>query len=249
MEVEAIENGSETEPQANGYKVKLEVFEGPLDLLLYLIKKEEIDIYDIPIARITQQYLDYLSLMEQFDVDIASDFLVMAATLIQIKSKMLLPPDPTISGQEEAVEDPRKELVNRLLEHKKFKAAAEMLWTKVQVEQEVFTRALLDIDKENTEIAATVYDLIAAFKTVCDRQREEQEMEIAHEVMTMEQKMEELKALFTDSLEVNISRLFALAKSRTDLIMTFLTILELVKESVVRLIQDRPFGEIIAIKR
>ena len=128
------------------YRIKLEVFEGPLDLLLYLIKRDELNIYDIPIAQITDQYLGYLDMMQLLDLDVVGDFLVMAATLMQIKSKMLLPPDPTEEEQEP--EDPRDELVRRLLEYKKFKEAAETLHEKALVRQDFFPRA---VDEEKVK--------------------------------------------------------------------------------------------------
>src|SRR5215510_185229 len=132
----ALTEAPERDDEARGdsYRVKLEIFEGPLDLLLYLIKKDVIDIYDIPIARITEQYLEYLRLMEQLDIALAGDFLVMASTLIYIKSKMLLPPEPKIEGEEDLNEDPRAELVERLLEYQKFKSAAQMLYSAGEIE-------------------------------------------------------------------------------------------------------------------
>src|SRR5258705_4688287 len=131
-------------------KVTLGDFEGPLDLLLYLIREEQVNIYDIPIARITDEYLRYLNLMQELDLTVAGDFLVMAAQLIELKSRMLLPRDPL--AEEEEVLDPRAELVNRLLEHEKFKAAAEMLWSRATVEQAVFKRAEIETDKTNPEV-------------------------------------------------------------------------------------------------
>src|SRR5688572_26124483 len=148
---------SQASENANQYKVKLEMFEGPLDLLLFLIKKEEVSIYDIPIARITEQYLEYLRAMQELDIGVAGEFLVMAATLIQIKSHMLLPRDPTIP--EDELEDPRKELMYQLLEHQKFKAAANMLHQRATIEAGTFSRADIDADKSNPEISATVYQL------------------------------------------------------------------------------------------
>src|SRR5688572_15441642 len=119
---------SQASENANQYKVKLEMFEGPLDLLLFLIRKEEVSIYDIPIARITEQYLEYMKLMVELDIGVAGEFLVMAATLIHIKSKMLLPRDPAQPGELEELEDTRQELVDRLLKHRRYKAAAETLY-------------------------------------------------------------------------------------------------------------------------
>src|SRR5713101_3679688 len=138
-------------------KLTLGEFEGPLDLLLYLIRQEQVNIYDIPIARITDEYLRYLNLMQELDLTVAGDFLVMAAQLIELKSRMLLPRDP--SAIEEELLDPRAELVDRLLEHQKFKAAAEVLWSRATVERAVFTRAELATDKTNPEVAVGLFDL------------------------------------------------------------------------------------------
>jgi len=151
------------------YKIRLEIFEGPLDLLLYLIKKEEVSIYDIPIARITEQYLDYLSAMEELDIAIAGEFLLMAATLIHIKSQMLLPRDP--EHPEQSVEDPRDELVHQLIEHQKFKAAANSLYQRATIEAAMFTRAALETDSNNPEISATAFQLFELFREVLNRKK------------------------------------------------------------------------------
>ena len=135
-------------------KILLGEFEGPLDLLLHLIRQEHVSIYDIPIARITDEYLRYLRVMQELDIAVAGDFLVMAATLIELKTKMLLPRDPQAAAEEE--EDPRSDLVNQLLEYQKYKAAAEMLWTRATVERAVFKRAELETDKNNPEVAVGV---------------------------------------------------------------------------------------------
>src|SRR5215475_11886268 len=138
----ALPDGPDRDDEArrDSYRVKLEIFEGPLDLLLYLIRKDEIDIYDIPIAHITEQYLSYLGLMQELDIAVAGDFLVMASTLIYIKSKLLLPPDPKAEGEEDLNEDPRAELVERLLEYQKFKAAANLLYSQGEIEAACYTR-------------------------------------------------------------------------------------------------------------
>jgi segregation and condensation protein A len=239
---------SENTAVSRGYKVKLEIFEGPLDLLLYLIKKEEIDIYDIPVARITEQYLEYIKVMQELDINIAGEFLLMAAQLIHIKSKMLLPEDPNEDPDSDELEDPRKELVHRLLEHQRYRAAAEELWVKAGVEQAVFTRAPLDTDKENPEISATVVDLIEVFKKVMERARQQMELEIEREQLTMVQMIEDLKKLLAERGEFSVNELLYAAKSRQELITIFLTILELAKEYVIRLIQERTLGEIRAVK-
>src|ERR1051325_10554289 len=163
--------------------VTLGEFEGPLDLLLYLIRQEQVNIYDIPIARITDEYLRYLKLMKELDLTVAGDFLVMAAQLIELKSRMLLPRDPLAAVEE--IEDPRAELVNRLLEHEKFKAAAQMLWSRATVEQAVFTRAEIETDKSNPEVAVGLFDLLRVFQEILARHKEEVMLEIESEEVTM----------------------------------------------------------------
>jgi segregation and condensation protein A len=230
----------------DNYKVKLEMFEGPLDLLLYLIKKDEIDIYDIPIARITKQYLEYVQLLESLNIEIAGDFLVMAATLIYIKSKMLLPPDPKTESDVDLNEDPRAELVEQLLEYQKFKSAANMLYEKAHVEGACYTRGALETDKANPEVTATVVDLLRIFKEILDRAKAVTQMEIEREEMSMSEKLTQIRALLATRKEINVRELFELAGSKRELILTFLAFLELVKESHIILIQSQLFGEIIA---
>ncbi len=237
------------EARGESYRVKLEVFEGPLDLLLYLIKKDEIDIYDIPIAHITEQYLQYLRLMEQLDINVAGDFLVMAATLIYIKSKMLLPPDPAQTREEELSEDPRTELVQQLLEYQKFKAAANMLHSRFEIESACYTRGALESDKHNPEVSVTVFDLLRVFREVLERAEAIVELEIARDEMKMSEKLVQIRALLAEREEINVRELFELARSRRELILTFLALLELVKEAEISLIQREFFGEIIARKR
>ena len=239
----------ETEARADDYQVKLEVFEGPLDLLLYLIKRDEIDIYDIPIAHITEQYLGYLRLMEQLDIAVAGDFLVVASTLIYIKSKMLLPPDPALAGEEDLSEDPRAELVEQLLEYQKFKAAANMLHARGEIEAACYTRAPLETDKNNPEVAATVFDLLRVFREVLARAESIAEIQIARDEMTMNEKLAQIRALIAERGELNVRELFELSRSKRELILTFLAFLELVKEAEITLVQRQLFGEIIACRR
>lgn len=231
------------------YKIKLEVFEGPLDLLLYLIKKDEIDIYDIPIAYITEEYLKYVKAIQELDIDLAGEFLVMAATLIHIKSKMLLPLPVNENTDLETFEDPRLELVNRLLEHKKFKSAAEVLWSRAEIEQAVFIRAPIESDKENPEIAATIFDLVAMFKKILERRKEEIQVEIANDKITLTQKIREIKDLLSLEEKISVSELFVKAQSRTEIVIIFLAVLELAKESIIGLMQTETFGELIATRR
>lgn len=228
------------------YKVKLSVFEGPLDLLLYLIRKEEVSIYDIPIARITEQYLDYLKAMQELDIGVAGEFLVMAATLIHIKTQMLLPRDPDAAEGE--IEDPRAELVYQLLEHQKFKGAANVLHQRAMMEGATFTRPM-DSDEENPEVAATLFQLFEVFKEVMDRRRAITEMEIVRDEMTMAEKIAQIKLQIDSASEVSARSLFERAVSRREMVLIFLSILELVKELVVRLRQSETFGDIIISKR
>lgn len=231
------------------YKVRLEIFEGPLDLLLYLIKKDEIDIHDIPIARITEQYLEYLRLMEELDIAVAGDFLVMAATLIYIKSKTLLPPEPAAEGEEDLIEDPRAELVAQLLEYQKFKAAANMLHSRGEIEAACYTRGALETDGNNPEVAATVFDLLRVFREILERQKSVAEMEIQRDEMTMGEKLDQIRRLIDERGEIDVREVFALARSRRELILTFLAFLELVKEAEISLHQSQLFGEIRARRR
>ncbi len=226
-------------------KLILGEFAGPLDLLLYLIRQEQVSIYDIPVARITDEYLRYLRLMQEMDIAVAGDFLVMAATLIEIKSKMLLPPDPSAAESEDAL-DPRRELVDRLLEHQKYKAAAEMLWSRATVEQAVFTRAELETDKQNPEVSAGVFDLLRVFQDILTRHKEEVLMEIERDEITMAEMLERLRNMVLSSGELNLRIFFERAHSRRELVLAFLSVLELVRATEISLIQLETFGEIVA---
>ncbi len=245
----AVAEAPEGEERRDSYRVKLEVFEGPMDLLLFLIKKDEIDIADIPIARITDQYLEYLQLMKELDIAIAGDFLVMASTLIYIKSKMLLPPEPKIEGEEDLNEDPRAELVERLLEYEKFKSAANMLYSRGEIEAACFTRGQLETDKNNPEVSATVFDLLRVFNEILKRAESKIELEIARDEVTMAEKLAQIHVLLDEREEINVRELFLLSRSKRELILTFLAFLELVKEWKVYIVQRELFGEIFARKR
>ena len=225
-------------------KVTLGEFEGPLDLLLYLIRQDQINIYDIPVARITDEYLRYLKLMEELDLAVAGDFLVMAAQLVELKSRMLLPRDPLAA--EEGIEDPRAELVDRLLEHEKFKAAAQMLWSRATVEQAVFTRAEIETDKNNPEVAVGLFDLLTVFQKILARHKEEVLMEIEREEVTMAEMIERLRNMIRSAGELNLVKFFERAQSRRELVVAFLSVLELVRLAEISLIQRETFGEITA---
>jgi segregation and condensation protein A len=225
-------------------KITLGDFEGPLDLLLYLIRQEQVNIYDIPIARITDEYLRYLNLMQELDLTVAGDFLVMAAQLIEVKSRMLLPRDPL--AEEEEMLDPRAELVDRLLEHEKFKAAAEMLWSRATVERAVFTRAEIETDKNNPEVVVGLFDLLRVFQEILARHKEEVLMEIEREEVSMAEMIDRLRNMVRSAGEVNLMTFFERAKSRRELVVAFLSVLELVRMSEVSLVQSVTFGAIMA---
>src|SRR5262252_3830024 len=237
------------EARRDSYRVKLEIFEGPLDLLLYLIKKDEIDIYDIPISHITEQYLAYLELMQELDIAVAGDFLVMASTLIYIKSKMLLPPEPKVGGEEDLSEDPRAELIERLLEYQKFKSASQMLYSRGEIESACYTRGPLETDSSNPEVSTTLFDLLRVFREVLKRAEAEIEMEIARDEMTIAEKLAQIHSMLEERERINVIELFEMSRSKRELIITFLALLELVKEWKIYLIQDEPFGDIFARRR
>jgi segregation and condensation protein A len=225
-------------------KILLGEFEGPLDLLLHLIRQEHVSIYDIPIARITDEYLRYLRVMQEMDIAVAGDFLVMAATLIELKTKMLLPRDPLAPQEEE--EDPRSDLMNQLLEYQKYKAAAEMLWSRATVEQAVFKRAELETDKNNPEVAVGLFDLLKVFQDILARHKEEKLLEIEREEISMAEMLECLRNMVMSSGELNLRVFFERARSRRELVLAFLSVLELVRTTEVKLFQRETFGDIIA---
>src|SRR5882724_396950 len=225
-------------------KIVLGEFEGPLDLLLHLIRQEQVSIYDIPIARITAEYLRYLRVMQEMDIAVAGDFLVMAATLIELKTKMLLPRDPLAPAEE--AEDPRMDLVNQLLEYQKYKAAAQMLWSRATVEQAVFKRAELETDKNNPEVAVGLFDLLKVFQDILARHKEEILLEIEREEISMAEMLERLRNMVLSSGELNLRVFFERAKSRRELVLAFLSVLELVRTTEIRLFQRETFGDIVA---
>jgi len=234
------------------YKVKLEAFEGPLDLLLFLIKKNEIDIYDIPIAKITEQYLEYFELMELMDLDIAGEFLVMAATLMHIKSRMLLPPDETQVESEDEL-DPRAELVQRLLEYKAFKEVAEKMQLLESQQLELFHRQG-DIQAVETEFQgehffeASLFDLISAFSSVLENVPKETFFEVIKEQMTVEQKVHDILHMLVEKPSFPLKSLFELAKSKIEMVTFFLAMLELIKMQSVLAVQKELFSDIEIIR-
>jgi segregation and condensation protein A len=235
------------------YKVMLEVFEGPLDLLLYLIKKDEVDIYDIPIGRITDQYMEYLNLMKVLDLNIAGDFIVMSATLMLIKSRMLLPVESRPEMEEEDEEDPRWDLVRQLVEYKKFKDAADHLEDLEVHMENVFGResehvdlgAPPDIDMRD----ASIFDLISALNDALGRVDEEDLQEIFAEEHTVGQKVTYIVENLKIAKRLSITDLFTGMRSRQEIVCTFLAVLELIKLNRIAAVQDDHFGDIVVEPR
>src|SRR5580692_9610766 len=228
-----------------------QVYEGPLDLLLDLIRKQDIDIYDIPIAQITAQYLTYVEKLRELDVNVAAEFIYMAAVLIHIKSKMLLPRDPVANS--EAQEDPRAELVNRLIDYEKFKSAAQMLMQKQQIEEAIWSnpsiKEFMDAEGTEPEIAADVIDLVKTFQVILDRARHRPMIQVDEETVTVSQMIEYLRRrLSLEDQPIRLKLLLRNIESRQTLVCTFLALLELVRLQAIQLRQDRLFGEILVRK-
>jgi segregation and condensation protein A len=224
-----------------------EVYDGPLDLLLDLIRKQDIDIYDIPIAKITQQYLTYVENMKQLDVDVAAEFIYTASLLIHIKSKMLLPRDPGADG---AADDPRMELVNRLLEHERFRTAAQMLMQKQQIEEAVWSNPALkefrDAEGAEPELAADVVDLVRTFQQILNRARSKPAFDVEEDNVTVSQMIEYVRRrLSLEEKPIRLKSLLRSLRSRTALVCAFLAILELIRLQAVLARQDSVFGEIV----
>src|SRR5580658_2810144 len=228
-----------------------DVYEGPLDLLLDLIRKQDIDIYDIPVAKITAQYLAYVEKLRELDVNIAADFIYMAAVLIHIKSKMLLPRDPAVGSEEQ--EDPRAELVNRLIEHEKFKSAAQMLMQKQQIEDAILSNPALkefrDAEGTEPELAADVIDLVKTFQQILDRARNRPMIQVDEETVTVGQMIEYLRRrLALEDRPIRLKQMLRNVESRQALVCMFLALLEMVRLQAIQLRQDRLFGEILLRK-
>jgi segregation and condensation protein A len=242
----------EFESVLEAYPVRLQNFEGPLDLLLHLIKQDQINIYDIPIALVTAQYLEYIDLMEELNLDLAGEFLVMAATLIHIKSRMLLPrPDPT---QDDPEEDPREALVRRLLEHQKFKAAAELLHERETVRSAQWMRSDGPISQiagepPEPELEVDLFSLMAAFRAVLERAKQRPKVRLPPEQMPIEVRIEQLLARLSETEACGFEELFADVSERGGLIVTFLALLEMIRLKLVRVFQAGPFGPIRVYKR
>jgi len=247
-----VDDQREKERMATPYKINIPMYEGPLDLLLDLIKQQKMNIHDIQISKITAQYLEYLHKLEELDVDVSSEFIYMAATLIYIKSKMLLPPDP-LAGPEDAAGDPRAELVQRLVEHEKFKNAAQLLYQKQQIEENVWSRpdkSLYHDEKTAGELVVSLVDLVRVFQQVLERRKEVSRIELRHEEFTVAQMIAALRTQILASADnsVNLIQFFEACPSRHAMIVAFLAVLEMVKLQAVALVQEKQFGDILVRK-
>jgi segregation and condensation protein A len=234
--------------------IRLEQYEGPLDLLLDLIRKQQIDIKDIPIATITAQYLEYIERARETDIDLGAEFVFMAATLIHIKSKMLLPRDPALEPDKENQEDPRQELVDRLLEHERFKNAAEMLQQKRMIEENVWSNPQLGAfvsEDDDPGMVTTLFDLVKAFGELLERAKTRPTYEVESTDITVADMIHYLRERFLEAgvdQPVFILRIFEQQRSRRAMIALFLAVLEMVRMQAVVLAQKDLFGE-IALQR
>ena len=233
------------------YKVKFEVFEGPLDLLLYLIKKEEVDIYEVNLTQLATQFIEYIEVMRMLDLDIAGEFLVMASTLMYIKSRELLPVDQQVTPEgEDEGEDPRWELIRQLVEYKKFKDAAAQLQTMEIRQEDVFPRLPVkpDFGTDNEprgKAEASLFDLINAVNAILKRLNQREDLrDIFEDKWTVSEKIEYILKEITRSRSLRFSALFASATSRTEVVVTFLAMLELIRLKQLVAVQDSVFGEI-----
>lgn len=227
------------------YKVKLEIFEGPLDLLLYLIKKNEVDIYNIPIAVITEQYLEYIEMMKTLNLDMAGEFLLMAATLVHIKSRMLLPPSE--ETEEEEGEDPRGELVRRLLEYQRYKDAASVLEDRIVLGRDVFARGPLPLEGMEEEVGlldVSIFTLMEALKDVLERAPKEVVVDVTVEKTTITDKINLIMEFLEEKGGITFYSLFPTGVKRADIILTFLALLELVRMRMVKVYQSQMDGVI-----
>jgi len=249
-----MDQSHDFESSPDALPIRLENFEGPLDLLLHLIRKSELSIYDIPIALVTAQYLDAIQVMQELNLDIAGEFLVMAATLIHIKSKMLLPRPETAAGVEGEEEDPRDALVRRLLEHQKFKNAAELLHEREQVRSAQWQRpdervAAIAGDDYEAELEVDLFSLLTAFQAVIERAKHRPQVLIPPEQMPLEVRIEQLLTRLSETEACGFEDLFADVHDRTGLIVTFLALLEMIRLKLVRVFQASSFGPIRVYKR
>ncbi|HTO92405.1 MAG TPA: segregation/condensation protein A [Candidatus Sulfotelmatobacter sp.] len=244
------ESNSEAPAPRNTVTVKLARFEGPLDLLLHLIKRDEIDIYDIPISHITQQYLAYIELMRALDLDVAGEFLVMAATLMRIKAKMLLP--LPAMGEEEEEGDPREELVQRLVEYRQYKEAATTLKSREEERRLLFERGMVPGDDEMGPLPlapASLFDLLDALNRVMSRVPEPVVYEVQGEIYDVEEKMSLIASLVAERGQLSFTELLLRCRVRAEMIVTFMALLELIKLGQVRVVQAENFADITLLSR
>jgi segregation and condensation protein A len=249
-----MEQHPDFESSPDALPVRLEHFEGPLDLLLYLIRKHEVNIYDIPISLITAQYLEAIQLMQELNLDVAGEYLVMAATLIHIKSKMLLPRPETAANAEGEEEDPRDALVRRLIEHHKFKAAAGLLHEREQLRAAQWQRpdesvAALAGDDYEPELEVDLFSLLSAFQAVMQRAKLRPKVLLPPEQIPVEVRIEQLLARLSETDACGFEELFADVDDRGGLIVTFLALLEMIRLKLVRVFQSASFGAIRVYKR
>lgn len=233
------------------YKVKLEIFEGPLDLLLYLIQKDELDIHDIPITLVTEQYLEHLSIMQSLNLEVAGEFLVMASMLMRIKSKMLLPVEEKIEEIPEE-EDPRDELVQKLLEYMRFKEAASQLREMEDLRSRAFTRQPQEIEVDTADspfLEVSLFDLITAFSKVLKEMPRDVFHQVIKDEFTVAEKVEELSERLRRESRVKFSTIFHQAKNKLEAITIFLALLELVRLKEIATVQESRFGEIELTKQ
>jgi segregation and condensation protein A len=252
---ESVTEHLDFESSPDAYKVRLDTFEGPLDLLLHLIRKNEVNIYDIPIALITEQYLGYIELMQELDLDMAGEFLLMAATLIQIKSRMLLPRPEAALDDNAAEEDPREALVRRLLEHQKYKAAAELLHDRETLRSAQYMRPDARVadaagDDYEPELEVDLFSLIAAFRGVLERATRRPRMVLPPEQISIEDRMNQLLSRLSETEACGFEDLFNDGDgSRGFMIVTFLALLEMIRLKMIRVFQQGGFGPIRVYKR
>ena len=244
----------EFESAPDAFSIKFDAFEGPLDLLLHLIRKSELNIHDIPIELITAQCLETITLMQELNLDVAGEFLVMAATLIHIKSKMLLPRPETSAGVDGDEEDPRDALVRRLLEHQKFKAAAGLLHEREQLRAAQWLRpdervAAMAGDDYEPELEVDLFSLLSAFRGVVERARQRPKVLLPPEQISMETRIDQLLTRLSETVACGFEELFADAADRSALIVTFLALLEMIRLKLIRVFQSGSFGPIRVYKR
>ena len=242
------------ESSLEAYPIKVGNFEGPLDLLIHLIKKNEVNVYDIPVTLITSQYLEYIELMQELNLDVAGEFLVMAATLIHIKSRMLLPRPPADPDAPTEDEDPREALVRRLLEHQKFKVAAELLheretWRSAQWPRSDASLSGIAGEDAEPELEVDLFSLLAAFQGVLDRAKHRPRVLLPPEQVSIETRIEVLLTRLSETEACGFEELFADVSGRGDLIVTFLALLEMIRLKLVRIFQSGSFGPIRVYKR